>query len=32
MVGIATGIITIIGAVFLRKNKAKWEKIFGIEK
>ena len=32
MVGVATGIITIIGALFLRKNKAKWEKIFGIEK
>ncbi len=32
MVGIATGIITIIGAIFLRINKAKWEKIFGTEK
>ena len=32
MVGIATVIITIIGGLFLRVNKAKWEKIFGIEK
>lgn len=32
MVGIATGIITIIGAVFLRKNKAKWENTFSMEK
>jgi len=32
MVGIATGVITIIGAIFLRINKAKWVKVFGIEK
>jgi len=32
MVGIATGIVTITGGIFLRINKAKWVKIFGIEK
>ncbi len=32
MVGIATGVITIIGAIFLRINRAKWVKIFAIEK
>ena len=32
MVGIATGVITIIGAIFLRINKPKWIKIFGIKK
>jgi uncharacterized membrane protein len=32
MVGIATGVITIIGAIFLRRNQAKWVKIFAIEK
>jgi len=32
MVGIATGVITIIGAIFLRINQAKWVKIFAIEK
>jgi uncharacterized membrane protein len=30
MVGIATAIITIIGAVFLKIKKAKWEKIFRV--
>ena len=32
MVGIATGIITIIGGIFIRINKAKWVKIFENEK
>jgi hypothetical protein len=32
MVGIATGVITIIGAIFLRINRSKWVKIFAIEK
>jgi uncharacterized membrane protein len=32
MVGIATGIITILGAIFLRINQAKWAKIFAQEK
>jgi uncharacterized membrane protein len=30
MVGSATGVITIIGAIYLRKNQAKWAKIFEI--
>jgi hypothetical protein len=30
IVGIATGVITIIGAICLRINRAKWVKIFAI--
>ena len=32
MVGIATGIIMLIGGIFFGINKRKWEKIFSIEK
>ncbi|SOE20142.1 Predicted membrane protein [Spirosomataceae bacterium TFI 002] len=32
MVGIASGLVMIIGVIFFRKNKAKWVEIFGIEK
>lgn len=32
MVGIATGIIMIVGGIFFGVNKSKWAKLFGIEK
>jgi FtsH-binding integral membrane protein len=32
MVGAATGVITIIGWIIFARNKAKWAKVFGIDK